>query len=330
MTGKIRFTSLSLIVMVSLMLAACGSGGNEGDAGTANSGSGNEGNSSGQSSEGNGADSELQLGEEKITLLGDNYQSATASMLVAQEALEKAGYDVKIKQVGVGTMFAGVAEGSADASLAVWLPHTHASYWKQYKDQLDKLGVLMKKVPLGLTVPSYMKDINSIQDLADNKNNIGEKLDWTITGISPGAGEMKVTNQQVLPSYGMKGEWDVQASSGPAMTAALSKAIQEKKPIVVTLWKPHWAFVKWDLKILKDPKNKYGDPDDVYAVARQGLKEDSPVAYKILSQFHWTKQQDAKVMLKMQNGMDPEKAAEEFVKNHPDLLSEWMKGIETE
>ncbi|HEU5141328.1 MAG TPA: glycine betaine ABC transporter substrate-binding protein [Bacillales bacterium] len=329
MIRKIQFVSLGFVMMFSLLLTACGSSGNEGEGGSANSGSGNEGNASEQNNEGNSA-GDMKLGDKKIVLLGDNYQSATASMYVAKQALEKAGYKVQIKQVGVGTMFAGVAEGSADATLAVWLPHTHASYWKQYKDQLDKLGVLMEKVPLGLTVPSYMEDIQSIEDLANNKNNIGEKLDWTITGISPGAGEMKVTNKQVMPSYKMKDKWDVQASSGPAMTAALSKAIQEKKPIVVTLWKPHWAFVKWDLRILKDPKNKYGDPDDVYAVTRQGLKEDSPIAYKILSQFHWTKEQDAKVMLKMQKGMDADKAAEEFVKNHPDLVSEWMKGIETQ
>ncbi|HEX6922979.1 MAG TPA: glycine betaine ABC transporter substrate-binding protein [Bacillales bacterium] len=330
MFKRFRLTGLAFVFMLSMVLAACGGSGNGGDGGSANGGGENT-NEGTDTEEGNNAGSggELKLGEKKITLLGDNYQSATASMVVAKQVLENVGYDVEIKQVGVGTMFAGVAEGSADASLAVWLPHTHESYWKQYKDKLVKMGMLMEKVPLGLTVPTYMKDINSIKDLTNNKNNIGEKLDWTLTGISPGAGEMKLTKNDVMPAYGLSDKWTLQQSSGPAMTAALSDAIQNKEPIVVTLWKPHWAFVKWDLKILKDPKNKYGDPDDVYAVARKGLKEDSPIAFKILSQFHWTKKQDEMVMLKMQQGMDPDKAAKQFVKKHQDLVKEWTKGIET-
>ncbi|HET7578839.1 MAG TPA: glycine betaine ABC transporter substrate-binding protein, partial [Bacillales bacterium] len=94
-----------------------------------------------------------------------------------------------------------------------------------------------------------------------------------------------------------------------------------------TLWYPHWAFIRWDLKLLKDPKNKYGDPDNIYAVAREGFKKDSPVAYKILSQFHWTIKQDEQVMLKLENGMDPDKAGQEFIDNHPDLVKKWTKGV---
>ncbi|HET7656653.1 MAG TPA: glycine betaine ABC transporter substrate-binding protein, partial [Bacillales bacterium] len=303
MLKRLSFTGLALLLMLSFALAACSS--NRSD-----SRPGSNSNSSSKAA---------NLGQKTITLLGDNYQSATASMYVAKQVLEDVGYNVQIKQVGVGTMFAGLAKGSADASLAVWLPHTHASYWKKYKDKLDKMGVLMNKVPLGLTVPAYMKNINSIEDLANNKDNIGDKLNWKITGISAGAGEMKVTKQDVLPAYGMDKKWQVVTSSGPAMIAALKKAEQNKEPIVVTLWYPHWAFVKWDLKLLKDPKNKYGDPDDIYAVARKGLKKDAPAAYKILSQFHWTKEQDEKVMLKLQKGVKPDKAAQEFVKNHPKL-----------
>lgn len=300
---------LQFVVLISLLafgLSACGSN---------NGGSNANGGSS------------KKLGKKNITILGDNYSSATARMYVMKQLLQQLGYNVKLKQVGVGTMFAGLSDGSGDVSLAVWLPNTHASYWKKYKSKLTKLSKITKSVPLGLTVPSYMKNINSIQDLGDNKDNIGQKLNWKLTGISPGAGEMQLTQNKVMPAYGLDKKWHLTQSSGPAMITALKSAINAHKPIVVTLWKPHWAFVKWHLKILKDPKNKYGKPDDVYAVSRKGFKKDSPEAAKLLSQYHWTKKDDESVMLSHQKGISWSAAAKKFLKNHQSLKNKWMKGL---
>ncbi|HET7578260.1 MAG TPA: glycine betaine ABC transporter substrate-binding protein, partial [Bacillales bacterium] len=267
MWKKTYFIGLSVVFILSMVLTACG-------------GNGEKGSSSSNGSEGNkNSENTMKLGEKQITLLGNHYQSHTASLYVAKQVLEKVGYDVKIKQVGGGALFAGIANGSADATLGVWLPTTDASYWKRFKDKLNKIGIVINEAPLGLTVPTYMKDINSIEDLAKNKNGMGEKLNWTITGISPGVGEMEVTKNKVMSAYGMKDKWKLQASSASGMLSTLSKAIEEKKPVVITLWYPHWAFIRWDLKLLKDPKNKYGDPDNIYAVAREGFKKDSPVAY---------------------------------------------------
>lgn len=100
---------------------------------------------------------------------------------------------------------------------------------------------------------------------------------------------MEMTKEKVIPSYGLDKDWQLQSSSGPAMAAELKAAIDKKEPIVVTLWTPHWTFNEFDLKMLEDPKNQYGDPDNVYAVSRKGFKEDSPLAYQIIDQFSWTK-----------------------------------------
>ncbi|RIV18583.1 hypothetical protein D2Q93_13945 [Alicyclobacillaceae bacterium I2511] len=48
------------------------------------------------------------------------------------------------------------------------------------------------------------------------------------------------------------------ASSSPAMLTALQRAYQQHKPIVVTLWSPHWAFTKYKLKYLSDPQHVFG------------------------------------------------------------------------
>ena len=64
--------------------------------------------------------------------------------------------------------------------VAAWLPNTHASQYKKYKDQMVDLGANLKGAKVGLVVPGYMK-VDTISDLSDEA---GKK----ITGIEPGAG----------------------------------------------------------------------------------------------------------------------------------------------
>ncbi|WP_085524316.1 glycine betaine ABC transporter substrate-binding protein [Tuberibacillus sp. Marseille-P3662] len=307
MWRKTKLLALAAIFMLSIALSACGSNDSKNND-TANS------------------DSKDHLGQKELTLPYVSWASATASNNVMKVVLENAGYDVTLKSINSGAMYTSLANGEADASVCIWLPHTDAKYWNQYKDKLVHLGPNIEGAPLGLAVPTYMEDINSIKDLAKNTNSIGEKLDWTITGIEPGAGQMTVTKNEVMPKYGLD-KWELQSSSSPAMASALSQAIEDKKPIVVTLWSPHWAFSKFDLKYLKDPKNLYGDPDNINTIVRKGLKDDAPAAYKILNQFKWSKDQIGKVMVMINNGMDPAKAAKKWVNHHQDMVNKWTKGV---
>ncbi|WP_164670754.1 glycine betaine ABC transporter substrate-binding protein [Virgibacillus doumboii] len=310
MLKKTKLVSISVIIMLSMILSACGGGGNDNNEGN---------NASDNKKEGD------NLGQKELTIPYVAWASATASNHVMEVVLEEAGYDVTLKQVNSGAMYTAVSDGSADATVCVWLPHTDASYWEKYKQDLVHLGPNLEGAPLGLVVPKYM-DINSIEDLAKNTNSVGDNTEWTITGIEPGAGQMKHTKENVMPEYGLD-KWNLQASSSPAMAASLGDAIEKKEPIIVTLWSPHWAFAKWDLKYLEDPKNIYGDPDNINTIVRKGLEEDAPKAHKILDQFKWNKKQIGEVMVKINNGMEPAEAAQEWVKNNQDTVSKWTKGV---
>ncbi|MUV37715.1 Glycine betaine-binding protein OpuAC [Lentibacillus sp. JNUCC-1] len=293
-------------------------------------------NSSDEAANGNGEDksdnnaaeedTSLELGQKELTIPYVGWDSATASNHVIEVVLEEAGYDVDLKQVNSGAMYTSVADSSADATVCVWLPNTDADYWDKYQDDLVHLGPNIEGTPLGLVVPEYM-DVDSIEDLKENKNSVGDQTEYTITGIEPGAGQMNVTREQVIPKYGLD-QWELQASSSAAMAAALGEAIKKEEPIVVTLWSPHWAFAKWDLKFLEDPQNVYGDPDNINTIVRKNLEEDAPKAYKILDQFHWTKEQIGEVMTKISNGMEPADAAQEWVSNNQDTVEKWTEGAQ--
>lgn len=101
---------------------------------------------------------------EEIKLVYVAWDTEIASTNVIAKVLEQNGYKVKMSQVEVGAMFAGVANGSVDAMVAAWLPSTHKDYYESYKKDLVDLGPNLKGTKNGIVVPKYV-DIDSIEDL---------------------------------------------------------------------------------------------------------------------------------------------------------------------
>lgn len=156
---------------------------------------------------------------------------------------------------------------------------------------------------------------------------LGPQINYTITGIDAGAGEMGAA-QKALTAYGLKSKnWQLQTSSTAAMTSTLDKAIKNHQAIVITAWEPHWMFTKYPIKFLKDPKNVFGRTENLHTIARTGFKQSNPGAYKLLSQFHWDKTQMSEIMLKVNDGVDPAKAAKNYMKKHPKQVAAWLKGV---
>ena len=251
------------------------------------------------------------------------WDSEIASTNVVKEVLEsKLGVSVEMLQVDAGPMWAGVADGSADAMVAAWLPGTHAAYLEKYGKDMEDAGVNLDGTKIGLAVPAYM-DINSIEDL--NNAEVAASLDNRIIGIEPGAGIMTAT-ESAIEAYGLSG-YTLLESSSAAMAQELQKAFDNNEPIVVTGWTPHWMFANMDLKYLEDPQNVYGGAEQIHTMVRTGLKDDMPDVYTFLSQFKWTPEDMAGVMVKIQGGQSPEEAAKNWVDSNEDKVNVWTDGI---
>ena len=269
----------------------------------------------------NGTDEVETTKEPKdISLAYVEWDTEIASTHVVGKVLEDLGYDVTLTPLDNAIMWEAVANGEADAMVAGWLPHTHASQYEKYKENLDELGENLAGAKIGLVVPSYMKDINSIEDLSDQANK-------QITGIEPGAGIMGAT-EKALVDYENLADWELLQSSSGAMTVALDQAIKNEEEIVVTGWSPHWKFASYDLKYLEDPKGVFGGEETINTFARQGLEEDLPEAFKVIDAFHWTSEDMEEVMLDINSGTSPKEAAAKWVEANPDKVAEWTKDVE--
>ncbi|MEV7671426.1 ABC transporter permease/substrate binding protein [Streptomyces sp. NPDC088752] len=215
------------------------------------------------------------------------WDEGIASTYLWKELLERRGYEVDTKQLEAGALYTGLAGGQLDFQTDSWLPVTHAQYWEKYKNKLEDLGSWYGPTSLELSVPSYVKGVDSLADL---KGKAGQ-FKGRIVGIEPSAGMMGILKDKVLEEYGLEGEYKVVDGSTPGMLAELKRAYERREPVVVTLWSPHWAYSAHDLKKLKDPKGTWGKGDGVHTLARKGFTEENPEVSAWLKDFELSEKQ---------------------------------------
>lgn len=252
-----------------------------------------------------------------ITLAYAQQDDQIVSTNVIAQVLEEKGYKVNMTSLDIPVTWEAVSKGEADAMTGAWLPTTHNAEYQKFKNDIDNLGPhIDKQAKLGLVVPKYM-DVNSIEDLNNQANK-------KITGIEPGAGIVDATNKTLKVYPNLKGWKQINSSTG-AMNAELKRAIKNKDDIIITGWNPYWIFQRYDLKYLDDPKDTMGKAESINTIARKGLKEDMPEAYRILDNFKWSVNDMESIMLKIENGEDPKKATKEWIDNNRDKVDKWTK-----
>jgi len=294
-----KHVGLMLVLALTLVLAACG-----------------EDDSAGDDTAG---ESEGNLGNKEIELVYVEWDSEIASTNVIAQVLEEKGYDVNIRGIDNAIMWEAVANGDADGMVAAWLPATHGDLYEQHKDNMVGLGPNLEGAKIGLVVPTYMEDVNSIADLADYTDEFGGE----ITGIEPGAGVVQAAEQS-LEDYSLA-DWTVATSSSGAMTTVLGQKYDNEEAVVVTGWTPHWKFASYDLKYLEDPEGSFGGAETIETFVREGFEADSPAAYEVLDNFFWEPADMETVMLEMSEGTDPEDAAANWIENNREKVDAWLE-----
>jgi len=188
--------------------------------------------------------------------------------------------------------------------------------------------ITFSKAAVLLTVPMLLAACGDSESESDStqEENVGEALEYTITGIEPGAGMSEIA-RQTLEEYDNLEGWDIQESSTAGMLTELEQAIKNEEPIVVAGWTPHYKFEQHDLKMLEDPLKVFGDAEGIYTLTRTGLEEEHPEAFEVLSRFEWEPEHMQAIMLEALK-RDFEEVTAEWVEDNRDLVDEWTEGID--
>jgi glycine betaine/proline transport system substrate-binding protein len=150
---------------------------------------------------------------------------------------------------------------------------------KTYGDDLVDLGAWNDEAKLTIAV-NEDAPIDSLTELAANADLFGNRL----VGIEAGSGLVTVTQNDVIPGYGLEG-MDFVTSSTPAMLTELKSATDAGKDIAVTLWRPHWAYNAFPIKDLDDPDGLLGDAEGIHTVTSSTFAEEFPEVNEWLSAF---------------------------------------------
>lgn len=261
MTKKKHLASgFALAGVSALVLTGC--------AGSGDTGSGDDTGAS----EG-GADRAIELA------VFNGWDEGIAASHLWQQILIDQGYEVELTYADVAPVYAGLAGGDFDLVLDTWLPITHADYMEQYGDDLEDLGAWNDEASLTIAV-NEDAPIDSLEELAANADEFGGQ----IVGIEPGSGLMRITGDEVVPGYGLE-DMTLIESSTPAMLAELQSATDAGENIVVTLWRPHWAYNAFPIKDLEDPQGLLGDAEGIHSVAATSFADDFPEVHQWVSDF---------------------------------------------
>ncbi|GAA3737810.1 glycine betaine ABC transporter substrate-binding protein [Spinactinospora alkalitolerans] len=235
--------------------------------------------------------------------------------------LEEKGYEVTVENVDVAPLYQGMAQGDIDLFMDTWLPDTHGDYWEEYGEQVEDVGVWYDNATLELTVPSYVEDVDSIEDLVGKADEFGGE----IVGIESGSGLVRTTKEEAVPAYGLE-EYELVESSTSAMLAELDSAVAEERPIVVTLWRPHIAYSDYDLKDLEDPEGAMGEGEQIHAVGREGFGEDFAEFNGWLQNFTMNDEQlgELEELTINEHADNPEEGARVWLADNPEFLQEVM------
>ncbi len=250
--------------------------------------------------------------------------------------LEAEGYEVELVRIDttspggitrtgevnvVDGLYAQLAEGDIDLWTGAWLPQTHAPQLEAHGGDIEVVGTWYEGARLTWAVPTD-SELTSIEDLAGQ----GEAFGGEIVGIEPGSGHVRVSREDVLPAYGLEEEYTLTTGSTSAMLAALDRAVALDRPIVVTLWEPHPAYGRYELRNLDDPQGALGDRERIDVLAREALAADHPELSEWLGAFRLEEEELASLQVALEDAAaGAERAAvAAWVEEHQRLVDGWF------
>lgn len=250
----------------------------------------------------------------------ESWPDGVAMAYLLKPELEEMGYTVEHETIpDTPALFVAVAEGDVTMYPSAWIESGAKEYYEKYQDKLESVGGYFKNARITLNVPEYVEDINSVEDLKGQ----GDRFDGRIVGIEPGTGMAQTIDSEMIPEYGLEGEYEQITSSTAAMLSELDKAVDKEEPIVVSLWRPYWANVVYPVKALEDPTNIFA-PETLHMVANSEWAQDNPELVDWLGEIKMTTEEQGELENLIVNEYkdDPAKAVEEWTADHPDFFPE--------
>ena len=317
---------LTLMLALALVVAACGSDGDDAAAG-------------------GGVDADKPT----INLIVNPWTASRMNAEVAANIIEnELGYPVELVDVNENdAMFTGMADGTLDAVLEIWPSGVTNAEEAYFEDgSVDRIGELGAVGKIGWFVPDYVidehPDLATWEGFADPANaelfataETGDR--GRFLGTDPSYSQY---DEQIIENLGLP--FDVIFSgSEPATVAEVDARVAAGEPIVLYWWTPTAAVAKYNLVNVELPaytdecgaSQAAGDggvdcdyPEDViFKAASAALAEKAPDVYEFLQNFTITTDDQLTMLPPVEiDGDDPADVAAQWVADNESKWRSWL------
>ena len=234
---------------------------------------------------------------------------------IARLILEDMGYKVEETNADVSSIYIGLSRGDINVYMDSWMP-SHEVHLEKYEGKVEDTAVSFSGAQSGLVVPTYMEDINTVEDLIGKEELFANE----VYGVEPGGNAAKIIDE-LIAGYDLDMK-QVNSSEG-GMLAQAMRLMEQEKPVVFYGWRPHTMFNKMDIKVIEDSKGFFSIPD-IHVITNTGLKEDAPEAYEFLSNWSIDIDDLEAMIVAIEDGADSEEVAREWIDNNQDKVNEMI------
>jgi glycine betaine/proline transport system substrate-binding protein len=277
------------------------------------------------------------------------WAGSTANTYVAKYVLEKKlGCKVEITQIAEIPVYQAMAAGKTDAVLEDW---QHVDQYKQYiaKQHTSVLeGSNGVNGHIFWAIPDYLlkqyPQFKTWRGLK-GKESIFKSPESGSQGMFLGGDPSYVQkDQQLIQALGLNFKF-VSVGAEAAQVARWSQLIKQHKPVLFYWYTPQYLNVQYKLVEVKLPPRFKGCKDDAKSggnvkqyrcaydtyplnkvFSAKFVKSGSPAAVKFLKKWSWSNNDQNTVATWIAGQhMNPDKAAEKWVKANPAKVAAWLK-----
>jgi glycine betaine/proline transport system substrate-binding protein len=256
----------------------------------------------------------------------------TATTALAGTVLRGLGYETQVDLLALPVTFQSLARGDIDVFLGNWMP-TMETMIRPYIDagEIDVVRINLEGAKYTLAVNDSLAE-QGLRDFADIAG-FAEALDSRIYGIEAGNdGNQIILDMIAADAFGLGG-FSLVESSEQGMLAQAERAARQGEGIVFLGWEPHPMNSNLEMTYLTGGDEWFG-PDlggsTVQTNTRPGYVAECTNVGKLLENLVFTLEMENEVMgAILDEGADPDAAAEAWLTANPDVLSAWLDGVTT-
>ncbi|KQV29842.1 glycine/betaine ABC transporter substrate-binding protein [Rhizobium sp. Root73] len=256
----------------------------------------------------------------------------TATTATVSSVLKGLGYQTDIKVLSVPVTYQSLKNKDIDVFLGNWMPTQEADVRPFLNDKsVESFGPNLEgaKYTLATNAKGAELGIKDFKDIAAHK----AELDGKIYGIEPGNdGNRLIIDMTDKDTFGLKG-FEVVESSEQGMLAQVARAEKDGTPVIFLGWEPHPMNSNFKLTYLTGGDDIFG-PNlggaTIFTNVRAGYATECPNVGKLITNLKFSLPMENEIMGKILNdGKDPETAANEWLKANPTAIDPWLAGVTT-